>query len=1546
MANDRPVGNMKFGIGFEGLDESLNTLDKLNKALKQSESSMKATVSTFDKASVSAEDLSRKQQGLVDTTELQAKKIQLLEKRREDYIQTYGKESKQVASVTNQINTATVKYNKLSKELDSTKQAYILASAGVDKYASALKDNEKAMNDEIKAFKEAGDKAGELEAKQRGLTKQAELTEQAIDSQKQAINKMSQEFGESSTQVAQAQTKLEEFKRSAKNTDTRLDGVTNALSELKKEASNADDKVDKAGDSLENAGKQGNKAENGFKGATKEFSALATGLAVAISTKALDMAIAAADSLKESFNEVIDVSNKFQGKLGITKDGSKYFLNFANDLVKSGMVDTLEEAQEAITEVYQTAGQKVSPEGIKELTKYAISFSKTFDTDVNETMRGASRMMENFGISGQEAFDLLTVGAQNGLNQSNELADNMAEYSQLFGQMGFTANETFSLLAAGLDGGAYNLDKVNDLIKEMGISLADGRFEENAGMFSESTRKLFNEWKNGKATQGEVVKGMMNDFSKMEGGYDSLNKASTIWSALGEDNSIKVIQAMAGASDSFGDAKGAANELNNTVNNTTAWEAFTNGVKGTVNSIAIWSQDFTSGLTQPIENFFNNTLPNAVKPLGSFVSNIGNFVSNVKDVIGKMWNGTDTISDQTILSKMGFSWESIWALDDFVKNFKEKADTFGNYIKGFWNLVTGNEAEQLDGYSMLRKLGMSPETISKLEEVKTAVTNAFVGIKESYSKYLGTVLTAAGDIFSTLFTFIMEKVVPILVPAITEMLTTIGRGFKDVFGFLSNWWDKNGDRIMKAVQNLLIILTPLIAFAIELLKSFVNSVIGLMKGLVKVVTGIIDVFSMILTGDFTGLWDSIKNIFFGAIEVVWNYINIMFIGKIVKAVGGFGASIKTLFTTMWNGIKSLFTGGATAVSSTVSNFGTTVWNFFKSLGSNLGKTVSGMWTGIKNTFSGGIDTVLGWVKSMPNKMAEGIKTGAKLVSKAFKGIFNGALKAIGEPVNGIIGGASWVLEKLGAEPLKKWEVPQYATGTPEGGHPVNGPMMVNDGRGAETVITPDGRAFIPKGRNVVLNAPKGTHVLTAEETAQLQGSKAPKYRYKKGTNFFGNLWSNVKGFAGNVGNKLKNVVGDVWDFVSNPAKLAEKVLGGLDVLGGLTKYPLDVGKGILSKATSALTSKITEMFSASSGNLDLGTGAAGVYKYLADVAKSVLSKYPGFQITSGYRPGDQYSHGKRNAIDIALPGVTGGSSRYTEAANYAFEKFAGKVGYVITNGKVRDRSGQSGTGIHNDWRPWPDGDHYDHVHINGVKDPQNKQISGDSVGGSGVDRWRGVATQALKMTGQYSASNLAALLNQMRTESNGNPNAINNWDINALNGTPSKGLLQVIDPTFRQYAMPGHNSNIYDPLSNILASIRYALSRYGSLTNAYRGVGYENGGIITKQHMAMVGEGNKEEVVIPLTGTGLKRSRAMQLLAYASEKLGGSTASISSSTGSNSNVSDMAQMLTLMQEQNQLLMAILAKDTNVVLDGTKLNSKLENIRNIQQINNNRNLGLI
>jgi SLT domain-containing protein len=68
-------------------------------------------------------------------------------------------------------------------------------------------------------------------------------------------------------------------------------------------------------------------------------------------------------------------------------------------------------------------------------------------------------------------------------------------------------------------------------------------------------------------------------------------------------------------------------------------------------------------------------------------------------------------------------------------------------------------------------------------------------------------------------------------------------------------------------------------------------------------------------------------------------------------------------------------------------------------------------------------------------------------------------------------------------------------------------------------------------------------------------------------------------------------------------------------------------------------------------------------------------------------------------------------------------------------------------------------------------------------------------------------------------ESSGNPKAINNWDINAQNGIPSQGLLQVIPPTFEAYHVPGTSKNIYDPVANITAACNYAADKYGTMDN-------------------------------------------------------------------------------------------------------------------------------
>lgn len=125
---------------------------------------------------------------------------------------------------------------------------------------------------------------------------------------------------------------------------------------------------------------------------------------------------------------------------------------------------------------------------------------------------------------------------------------------------------------------------------------------------------------------------------------------------------------------------------------------------------------------------------------------------------------------------------------------------------------------------------------------------------------------------------------------------------------------------------------------------------------------------------------------------------------------------------------------------------------------------------------------------------------------------------------------------------------------------------------------------------------------------------------------------------------------------------------------------------------------------------------------------------------------------------------------------------------------------------------------------------------------AGVEQWRKLAIRALKLTNQYSEANLSRLLMQMQSESSGNPRAINLWDSNAKAGIPSKGLMQVIDPTFRSYALAPYNKNIYDPLSNMIAAIRYTVSRYGSLSRGWNGHGYANGGFPTRGEIYVANE--------------------------------------------------------------------------------------------------------
>ncbi|WP_255615515.1 lytic transglycosylase domain-containing protein [Saccharopolyspora gregorii] len=111
-----------------------------------------------------------------------------------------------------------------------------------------------------------------------------------------------------------------------------------------------------------------------------------------------------------------------------------------------------------------------------------------------------------------------------------------------------------------------------------------------------------------------------------------------------------------------------------------------------------------------------------------------------------------------------------------------------------------------------------------------------------------------------------------------------------------------------------------------------------------------------------------------------------------------------------------------------------------------------------------------------------------------------------------------------------------------------------------------------------------------------------------------------------------------------------------------------------------------------------------------------------------------------------------------------------------------------------------------------------------------VDGWISQATAVLEANGvPREQIDPSALRTIILHESGGDPAAANGWDSNAAAGTPSKGLMQTIDPTFHSYAVPGHQ-DIWNPVDNIVAATRYSIDRYGSISNVPGVQGVSSGG--------------------------------------------------------------------------------------------------------------------
>ncbi|HCY0221516.1 TPA: peptidoglycan DD-metalloendopeptidase family protein, partial [Staphylococcus aureus] len=807
---------------------------------------------------------------------------------------------------------------------------------------------------------------------------------------------------------------------------------------------------------------------------------------------------------------------------------------------------------------------------------------------------------------------------------------------------------------------------------------------------------------------------------------------------------------------------------------------------------------------------------------------------------------------------------------------------------------------------------------------------------------------------------------------------------KVIFEFILNFVIKP---IMFAIWQVMQFIWPAVK---ALIVSTWENIKGVIQGTLNIILGLIKFFSSLFTGDWRGVWDAIIMILKGVVQLIWNLIQLWFVGKILGVVRYFGGLLKGLITGIWDVIKSIFSKSLSAIwNATKSIFGflfnsvksiftnmknwlsntwssirtntigkaqslfsgvkskfTSLWNATKDIFSNLRNWMANIWNSIKDNTVGIASRLWSKVRGIFTNMRDGLQS---IISK-IKSHIGGMVDAIKKGLNKLIEGLNWVGGKLGMD-----KIPKLHTGTE---HTHTTTRLVKNGKIARdtfATVGDKGRGNGPNGfRNEIIEFPNGKRVITpnTDTTAYLpKGSKVyngtQTYSMLNGTlpRFsLGTMWKDIKSGASSAFNWTKDQigkgtkwlgdkVGDVLDFMENPGKLLNYILEAFGIdFNSLTKgmgIAGDITKAAWSKIKKSATDWIKENLEAMGGG-DLVGGILDPdkinYHYGRTAAYTAATGRPfheGVDFPFVYQEVRTPMGGRLTR----MPFMSGGYGNYVKITSGVIDMLFAHLknfsksppsGTMVKPGDVVGLTGNTGfsTGPHLHFEMRRNGRHFDpEPYLRNAKKKGRLSIGGGgATSGSGATYASRVIRQAQSILGgRYKGKWIHdQMMRVAKRESNYQSNAVNNWDINAQRGDPSRGLFQIIGSTFRANAKRGY-TNFNNPVHQGISAMQYIVRRYG--WDGFKRAGdyaYATGGKVFDGWYNL-GEDGHPEWIIPTDPA--RRNDAMKMLHYAAAEVRGRKASKNKRPSQLSSVNgfDDPSLLLKMIEQQQQQIALLLK---------------------------------
>lgn len=544
----------------------------------------------------------------------------------------------------------------------------------------------KAMREELKTvtseFNQNDDAVEKTAKAQEILRKMQEQSEQKIQALSDAVEYQSRKYQEAQAaadQAAEAYGYASEeaihARKAADDAASATDkyskmlysaqGEANKLSrELEDISNNSDssaDSFDDVSDSLEDVSERSDKASDGF--------TTMKGVAANLYTEGIKFVTDGLHDMYDLLLESDSAVGSFAVKTGTAASDMGQYKDIINDIYESGNGESLSNVSDTMALVVQQFGD-LNDADLSDITENLFTMESYFGYDAQEQLRAVKMLMDQFGVSSDEAFSMMIQGSQQGLDKNGDLLDSINEYAVHYQQLGYDADDFFNSLANGTASGTFSVDKLGDAMKEFGIrtkDTADSTTEGFSliGLDADEMREKFSQ---GGETARQATEDTLTALFQMDDQVKMNQAGVDLFGTMWEDLGAAGVKALMNVNGNITTSKKTLEEVD---------KIKFNGVERRTESLG---RKFKTEITQPI---FDKAMPKLESAMDYVSNNMDHIIDTIKKVGEAMKIalavGTVTKFVSSAVSGMTAVVNAIKAAKDaqLLLNAAQKANLFG-----------------------------------------------------------------------------------------------------------------------------------------------------------------------------------------------------------------------------------------------------------------------------------------------------------------------------------------------------------------------------------------------------------------------------------------------------------------------------------------------------------------------------------------------------------------------------------------------------------------------------------------------------------------------------------------------------------------------------------------------------------------------------------------------------------------------------------------------------------------------------------------------------